>query len=133
MVYDNLTKENYIFLAMRRYDSPNLLMSEFEEDFKHIKYIKKLLQKYRTVGILKERLILNHIICLANVFDVEFATRLLFFRINEEDYDVLKTFLLALDYLPDIVRGIDGRDIKTDLIPVNMSVAKVLRSELSMY
>lgn len=127
---DNISKDNYLLLAIKHYSSYNLIQSEFEEDLRHVKYIKKLFQKYRSSNILKERLILNHIICLSNVFGVEFATRFLFFRVNIKDYDILKTFLLALDYLPDVVKGVDGKDIVTDFIPVNLEVAKILRKDL---
>lgn len=128
---DNLTKENFTLLSAKYYNVLNLLQSEFEEDLKHIKYIKKLFQKYRSSNQLKERLILNHIICLSNVFGVEYATRLLFFKCNKEDYDILKTFLIALDYLPNTVKGIEGVDIETDFIPVDLNAAKWLRIELA--
>ena len=54
-------------------------MSEFEEDLSRLSYVKRLIRKYKSSGDLKERLILNHIIVLTNVFGVEPAIRMLFF------------------------------------------------------
>lgn len=125
---DNLTEQNYLLYAIKIYESPKCIMSEFETDITHIKYIKKLFRKYKTTDILNERLILNHIICLGNVFGVEATVRLLFFRVNKKDYNILKTFLLYLEYMPDIVKGINGQNIRTEDIPVDLTVAKLLRS-----
>ncbi len=124
---DDLNEQNFLLYAIKAYDTPNCIMSEFEDDLKHIKYIKKLLQKYNSSKVLNERLILNHIICLSNVFGVEASVRLLFFKINKKDYSILKTFLLYLDYMPDIVNKINGKDIKTENIPVDLYVANYLR------
>ena len=102
-------------------------MSEFEGDLKRTKYLKRLLRRYKVTKALKERLIINHIILLNNVFGPEATARILFFRIDEKDYDVLKTFLLFLNLLPEVVKGIRGRNIITDVIPVDMKVADILR------
>lgn len=112
-MFENLTNNNIELFAIKCYDSPNAIKSEFENDFRHIKYIKKLLRKYKSSKGIKERLILNHIICLANVFGVRETSRILFFYLEEKDYCVLKTFLLFLSYLPDVVYGIKGRNINT--------------------
>ena len=77
---------------MKAYASPHCIMSEFESDIKRTKYLKKLFRRYKATGDLKERLILNHIILLYNVFGVEPATRILFYKIDERDYDILKMF-----------------------------------------
>jgi hypothetical protein len=89
--------------------------------------VKRLLQKYRTKIELRERLILNHLVILINTFGVEPAVRILFLRTDELDYTTLKTFLLYLGCLPKVVYGIDGKDIRTSLIAVDMYVASVLR------
>lgn len=102
-------------------------MSEFEGDLKRTKYLKRLFRRYKVTKILKERLIINHIILLNNVFGPEATARILFFRIDEKDYDVLKTFLLFLNLLPEVVKGIKGKNISTDIIPVDMKVAEILR------
>jgi hypothetical protein len=86
-----------------------------------------LFRRYKVTKSLKERLILNHIILLNNVFGPEATTRILFYRIDERDYDILKTFLLYLNIVPNIVKGIKGKNIKTDEIPLDMQIAKTLR------
>ena len=105
---DNLCDDNFLMYAMKAYDKPNCIMSEFEEDLKRIKYVKRLIRRYRLTGELKERLILNHIIVLANVFGIESAVKMLFFKFDEEDYDILKTFLVFLNYMPKVITGIKG-------------------------
>ena len=128
MIVDNLTDENFIFYAMKSYDRPYCIMSEFEEDLKRLKYIKRLIKKYRVTGDLKERLILNHIIVLGNVFGVESTVRMLFFKFDEEDYSILKTFLLYLNYMPKIVGNIRGECLVSADIGVDLFVGKRLKS-----
>jgi hypothetical protein len=77
---------------------------------------------------LRERLVINHIIVLYNVFGVEAATRLLFFKMVKDDYASLKTYLLFLNYMPNVVKGIKGSDIISSSIEVDMTIAEVLRS-----
>lgn len=105
-------------------------MSEFEEDMKRLKYIKRLIKRYRATGDLKERLLLNHMIVLSNVFGTEAAVRLLFFKADEQDFSILKTFLLFLNYMPKIVLGIKGRDIISADIVIDVFVAKRLRDNI---
>lgn len=124
---NDLNEENFLLYAIKAYDKPNCIMSEFESDVKKIKYIKRLFRKYRATGIIKERLILNHIIVLNNVFGAEATTRMLFFKIEKEFHDVLKTFLLFLNLMPQIVAKIDGRDIISSTIPVDLKIAEILR------
>lgn len=126
-MFDELTEDNFTMYAVKCYTSPNCLMSEFEGDLKRTKYLKRLFRRYKVTKSLKERLILNHIILLNNVFGVEATARILFFRTDEKDYDVLKTFLLYLNILPETVNGIRGKNIRTDVIPVDMKVAEILR------
>jgi len=76
-------------------------MEEFHEDLNRTKYLKRLFRRYQATGQLRERLILNHIIIFYNVFGVEPATRLLFFKIEEELHSLLKTFLVYLSYCPE--------------------------------
>ena len=112
---------------MKAYDKPSVIMSEFEEDLKRIKYIKRLIKRYRTTGELKERLILNHIIILGNVFGIPSSVRMLFFKLDREDYNILKTFLLYLNYMPKLVTGINGKDLNSSDISVDLFVGKRLR------
>ena len=126
-MFDDLNEDNFVMYAAKSYTSPSCLMSEFEGDLKRTKYLKRLFRRYKATKVIKERLVLNHIILLNNVFGPEATARILFFRIDEKDYDALKTFLLFLNILPDVVTGINGRNIVTDEIAVDMKIAEVLR------
>ena len=126
-MFDDLNDENFMIYAMKCYASPNCIMSEFEGDIKRTKYLKRLFRRYKVTKALKERLIINHIILLNNVFGPEPTARILFYRIDERDYDILKTFLLYLNTMPDIIRGINGKTIHTADIPVDMDIAEILR------
>jgi hypothetical protein len=121
-----LNDDNFLLYAAKVYDKPNAVMSEFEEDLNRILYIKRLFTKYYSTGALKERLILNHLVVLYNVFGPD-ATRLLFFKLEEKDYEVLKPFLLFLNFLPEIVYGIRGKNILTDEIKLDEAAVKCLR------
>ena len=126
-MFDNLNEDNFMMYAMKCYESPNCVMSEFEGDIKRTKYLKRLFRRYKVTKTLKERLILNHIILLNNVFGPEVTSRILFYRIDERDYDILKTFLLYLGIMPDMVWGINGKNIRSSDIPVDMNIAEILR------
>jgi hypothetical protein len=126
-MFDDLNDENFMMYAMKCYASPHCVMSEFEGDIKRTKYLKRLFRRYKVTKTLKERLILNHIILLNNVFGPEVTARILFYRIDERDYDILKTFLLYLNIMPDMVYGIKGKNIRTSEIPVDMDIAEILR------
>ena len=126
-MFDDLTDENFMIYAMKCYSAPNCIMSEFEGDIKRTKYLKRLFRRYKTSKSLKERLILNHIILLNNVFGLEPTARILFYRIDERDYDILKTFLCYLNIMPEVVFGINGNNIRTSEIPVDMNIAEILR------
>jgi len=126
-MFDDLNDENFMIYAMKCYTSPNCIMSEFEGDIKRTKYLKRLFRRYKVSKSLKERLILNHIILLNNVFGPEHTARILFYRIDERDYDILKTFLLYLNTMPEVVRGIKGKTIHTADISVDMDIAEILR------
>jgi hypothetical protein len=93
-------------------------MSDLEEDLKRFKYIKRLFRRYAATGNMSERLILNHIIVLYNVFG-DAATLMLLFKLNEQNYwSYLKTFLIFLNRMtPD-----DLPDVTVDL-----KIAKLLR------
>jgi hypothetical protein len=127
MSFDDLTSENVLLYAVKAYDKPNCIMSEFKEDMKRFNYLKRLFYRYRKEGEMRERLVINHLIVLYNVFGVEVATRLLFYRIHKEDYHTLKTYLLFLNYMPGVVRGIKGQNIISSDIAVDLKVAEVLR------
>lgn len=125
---DNLCDDNFMMYAIKAYDKPNCIMSEFEEDLKRIKYVKRLIRRYKVTGELRERLILNHIIILANVFGVEATVKMLFFKVEKEYYEVLKTFLLYLNYMPKVIMGVDGRDIVSRNISIDLYTGRKLSS-----
>jgi DUF2075 family protein len=127
MSFDDLTSENILLYAVKAYDRPNMLMSEFKEDMKRFNYLKRLFRRYRKDGEIRERLVINHLVVLYNVFGVEVSTRILFYKMSKEDYITLKTFLLFLNYMPSVVRGIKGQDIFSSDISVDMKIAEILR------
>ena len=125
-MFDDLNENNLVLYAVKCYNSPSCLMSEFESDLKRTKYLKRLFRRYKATKSLKERLILNHLILLNNVFGPEATVRILFFRVDESDYDVLKSFLSYLNLLPKTVVGIRGEIIVTDSIPSDDYITEVL-------
>lgn len=127
MVFDDLNNDNFLIYAMKCYDKPNTIMSEFKEDMKRFNYVKRLFHKYRKNSELREQLVLNHLIVLFNVFGPEAATRMLFFKMSKEDYPALKTYLLFLNMMPNVVKSIKGKDIISSDIEVDTKVADVLR------
>lgn len=127
MSFDNLSDDNIMIYAMKAYDRPNCIMSEFNEDMKRFNYLKRLFRRYRKFGELRERLVLNHLVVLNNVFGTEVATRLLFFNMSKDDYSALKTYLLFLSTMPDKIVGINDTDILSSEIPVDMTIADELR------
>lgn len=127
-MFNDLNDSNVLLYAVKCYDKPNCIKSEFDEDYKKFRYIKRLLHRYRLTDEIKERLLLNHLILCQNVFGIEASTRILFLRCNEKDYSALKTFLLYTSAMPNIVRGIDGRDIISSDIPVDLRLVEVLRN-----
>lgn len=124
---DDLNEETFLIYAMKAYEKPNCIMSEFDGDLKKTKYVKRLFRRYKTTKNLKERLILNHIISLNNVFGPEATVGILFYKVDEKDYDILKTFLIYLNLLSNVVLSIRGSHIKTSDIPVELNVADILR------
>ena len=104
-MFDDLNDDNFTIFAMKSYTSPHCIMSEFEGDIKRTKYLKKLFRRYKVSGDLKERLILNHLILLYNVFGVIPATRILFYRIDDRDYDILKTLAHEMVHVKQFALG----------------------------
>jgi hypothetical protein len=127
MSFDNLTDENVILYAVKAYDTPNCVMSEFAEDMKRLNYLKRLFRRYRKHGEMRERLILNHIVVLNNLFGPEVTTRLLFFRMSKDDHSILKTYLVFLSLMPERIFGINGKDILSSDIQIDMKIADELR------
>ena len=100
--FSELTQENINMFAMKHYDNPSCVdEAEFLDDLKRFKYLKRLFRKYDTSEELKVRLIINHIIVLSNVFGVDATTTLLFFKIEQKHWSLLKTFLVYLHFMPE--------------------------------
>jgi hypothetical protein len=126
-MFEDLNESNILLFAAKCYEKPNCVSSEFDEDYKKIRYIKRLLQKYRMTGDIKERLLLNHLVVAQNVFGIEPCTRMLFLRINEKDYSALKTFLMYTSAMPKIVKGINGLNIYSEEIPLDLKLVDILQ------
>ena len=111
-MFENLSNENIMMFALKHYDNPQCEgEKEFHDDMKRFKYIKRLLRKYKDHGVLKERLILNHIIVLNNVFGPDACSTLLLFKIEQEHWPQVKSFLSFLGILPEKEMG----DVHEDL------------------
>ena len=125
MRFDELNEDNYLLFAIKFYDNPHALTKEdFEDDLKRIKYVKRLLKRYKNTGVLKTHLILNHLTVLFNVFN-DAAVPLLFFNLERELWPYIKSFLVFLNRMPMeqiITGGVRGDDIQLD-----MKVISILR------
>lgn len=101
MRFDELNESNYLLFAIKFYNNPQAVTKEdFEDDLKRIKYIKRLLKRYKNTGVLKVHLILNHLIVLFNVFD-DAAVPLLFYNLERDLWSSIKSFLLFLNRIPE--------------------------------
>ena len=96
-----LTPETIDIFAKRQYDNRGAGQEEFDDDMNRFKYLKRLFRKYDTSKEFKSRLIINHIIILANVFGIEAATTLLFFKVDKQHWSILKTVHIFLNYMPE--------------------------------
>ena len=120
-IRDRLTAKNFAAYAMKHYDDPQCEdMEDFYEDLRRFRYLKRLLFRYHEHNELRERLMLNHLICLFNVFGHEATMRMLEFKIKDEGYkSSIKTMLLYLGYVEE------GFDIET---PIDETLATTLRN-----
>ena len=106
-----LNESNFITFAAKHYDNPHCFDDEeFFDDLKRFKYLKKLFKKYQESGQLRERLIINHIIIISNLFGNENAVRMLFLKMPEYKKE-LKTFLVFLNIMPEKVKNIGKNNI----------------------
>lgn len=114
MRFDELNEDNYLLFAIKFYENPQAVtMEDFHSDLKRIRYVKRLLKKYKNTGELKTHLILNHLIILFNVFD-DAAVPLLFYNLERELWPSIKSFLLFLNRFPEYPRT-QIHDIEEDL------------------
>lgn len=122
-----LTNENFLLYAIKHYDNPSCSgLKEFNDDLKRIRYVKRLLGRFQQTGDLKERLVINHLVVLYNVFGVDAANNMLFFRIQEKLWPELKTFLVFLNYMPEHIYYKGHVVLGTD-VPLNDDIVEILR------
>ena len=114
MNISELNHENWLFFAIQNYNNPlSVTYSDFEEDLKRFKYIKRLLKRYKNTGQLKTHLLLNHFIILYNIFG-EATTPMLFFKIENDLWSAMKSFIIFLGRFPEYPKsGI--HDIQVDI------------------
>lgn len=119
-LFDKITAKNFTAYAMKHYDDPQCEdIEDFQEDLRRFRYLKRLLHRYHENGELRERLMLNHLICIFNVFGYDACMRMLEFKIKNEKYwSSIKTMLLYLGYIEE--------NWKTD-IPIDEKLAERLR------
>ena len=123
-----LDDNNFYFYCAQNYRNPACTgVEEFNSDIRRIKYVKKLLTRFSSTGDLKERLILNHIIILANMFDPVSLNRILFLKM-EPQFPMIKPFLLGLNILQDrIINVKEERIVNTEIIPMDQTVVNAIR------
>jgi hypothetical protein len=122
-----LNDETFIMYAIKNYDNPNCTgLTEFHDDVQRFKYLKRLFRKANR-GELKERLILNHLVVLYNLFGAEAATRMLFYKIDNIDWPQLKTFLVFLNFMPENLVLADGSNMPSADIALVPALIDVLR------
>ena len=122
-MFKEITKDNWLLFAQHHYDNPTLQKEqEFYDDIKRFKYLKRLFRKYKATKNIKIRLVLNHVIVLANVFGVEAACILLLYKVEKMYWSYLKSVLVYLDYLYPH----ELNDVKTD-----KKIDDILKEELN--
>lgn len=128
MNFDDVNDDNFIIFAMKFYENPQCLSEkDFHNDLKILKYIKRLLNRYKKTGEIKTRLMLNHLIMLGNVFPIEILVRILFLKIPNDYWKELKTFLIFLKYMPEKVGSVNGKYILSSDIEIDFKIVENLR------
>ena len=118
MRFDELNESNYLLFAIKFYDNPQAVTKDdFEEDLRRIRYVKRLLKKYKKEGVLRTYLILNHLTVLFNVFN-DATVPLLFFNLERDLWPSLKSFLIFLNRIPEYPRS-QMDEIEEDLYCLN--------------
>jgi hypothetical protein len=124
---NNLNAKNFVLYAAKHYDNPGCeSLEEFHDDLNRFKYIKRLFTKYQESGEIKERLVLNHLIALYNLFGPTATTRMLFLKL-EGNWDLLKPFLVYLGYMPDRLYEIGNHKV---IIESNIAMNDVIIKRL---
>ena len=130
-MFDNLNEKNYILYDMKFYQNPQCLTEDdFYDDMKILKYLKRLFNRYDLTGELKTRLILNHLIMFTNVFPPEVAARILFLKIEQKHWSILKTFLETLNFMPDYLDKINDNYVIKSKIKTIALVESNIQEEI---
>lgn len=126
-MFDDLNDDNFIMFAMKFYENPHCTdLLEFHDDMKRIRYLKRLFKKYKQTGELKERLIINHLVVLYNMFDNRAMTRMLLLKMDGY-YDCLKPFLIMLGYWTTSVGTVKGKTLVDSDISLDQKIVETLR------
>jgi hypothetical protein len=124
-----LTEDNFLLYAIKHYDNPACKgIDEFEDDLKRFSYLKRLFRKKSCNNGLKERLIMNHIVILSNLFGVEHIASMLFLKIENEYWSQLKTYLVYLSGMPESPIAINELTIHNTDIPLDQELVRILRA-----
>lgn len=126
---EKLDETNFLLYAAKHYDNPHCYDTlEFYDDLNRFKYIKRLFNRYEETGELKDRLIINHLTILYNIFGAEPTTRMLFLKLKGH-YHMLKPFLVLMGYMPDVVNGIgiDAKNVISSDIHMDENIVEILR------
>lgn len=121
-----LTEANFLIFAAKHYDNIFYDTVEFQEDLKRFAYIKRLFNQYKKTGEIKERLILNHLVVIYNMWPIG-ATPMLFLKLKGYE-DILKTFLQYMERMPDSISGIGlgQRNINSSDIAIDHKIYEIL-------
>lgn len=118
-LFEELNDDNFTMYAAKNYNNPQCQdIEEFYEDLQRFKYLKRLLKRYHHQDDLQERLILNHLVVLYNLFGIQAANKMMFFKVEVEYWSTIKTFLVFLNYIRE--------DHKVE-VPLDETVVEKLR------
>jgi len=124
---DNLTEQNFSLFAAQSYNNPSCMdVLEFQEDLNRIKYLKRLFKRYDEKGDLKERLIINHLVVIYNVFERDAATRMLALKLDSY-LQYLKPFLVMMGYWPRTIDNVNGVNLDCNGVPADLNIVDKLR------
>ena len=124
---DDLTDKNFSLFAAQSYNNPSCSdILEFQEDLNRIKYIKRLFKRYDEKNDLKERLIINHLVVIYNVFERDAATRMLALKL-ESYLHYLKPFLVMMGFWPRTIDNVNGINLDCNGVPSDPEIEEKLR------
>jgi len=129
-MHDTLDEANFLLFAAKYYDNPHCYDTvEFYDDLSRFKYLKRLCNRYDETGEIKERLIINHLIILYNLFGIEPTTRMLFLKLRGQ-YHIIKPFLVLMGVMPDVIYnvGVEGNKIYSSDITMDQQIVELLRN-----